>query len=272
MLSITLRCAAAMAAGFAASVSAYGSWAVAGGNSGETSGFPCVGKVGHDDGAGGSTFDCSGTVVGNGMFVLTARHCLEGIANAQNARFQLGNTTFFGQEIMRHPTADIAIIKLGTMLSDTYPLYCPAVTTGLQFCGVGYGLGSSNGGTATATWDLEYGTKRVFYNVIDGPATGLRGEPTVDYTLTIPNGIAGEGIHGPGDSGGPMFYNDNGTLRVIGVLSYGRPNGTPAAFNPRPGTAAGGPLVDEWTKTRVPAPGTLTLAMVGVVTMGRRRR
>lgn len=272
MKSIMLRCAAGMAAGLLFSASAFGSWAVAGGNSGETNAFPCVGQIGHDDGAGGSTFDCSGTVVGNGMFVLTAAHCLSGINDPQNARFRLGNTTYFGQQIMRHPTADIAIIKLGTMLSDTYPVACPPTLTGQQFCGVGFGAGSSNGGTATATWDLPYGTKRVFYNVIDGlsPDGGLLNEPAWQYTLNIPGGIAGEGLHGPGDSGGPMLANINGTLSVVGVLSYGR--NVNGQFLPRPGAQAGGPGIDEWTKTRVPAPGGAGVLMGTVLVLARRRR
>lgn len=268
-----LVCALVVGAGCSVSSRALASWAVAGGGSGPTNGFPCVGKVGHSDGMGGSTFDCTGTVVGNGMFVLTARHCLDGITDPQDARFNLNGTTYFGFDIMRHPTADIAIIKLGVMLSDAYPLYCPTgSTTGLQFCGVGFGYSSNPGGMATSVWDGVYGTKRVFYNVIDGPDTGLRGEPTVQYSLTIPNGIAGEGLHGPGDSGGPMLYNDNGMLKVMGVLSYGNRNGNPLVFEPRPGTSAGGPLVDEWTKTRIPAPGTLTALAGTLLALARRRR
>ncbi len=268
-----LVCAVAACASCGLSAEAWASWAVAGGGSGPTTGFPCVGQVGHSDGMGGSIFDCSGTVVGNGMFVLTAAHCLTGITNPQDAKFRLGATTYSGFDIMRHPTADIAIIKLGVMLSDTYPLYCPTgSTTGLQFCGVGFGFSSNPGGTATSVWDGVYGTKRVFYNVIDGPDTGLRGEPTVKYSLTIPNGIAGEGLHGPGDSGGPMFYNDNGMLKVMGVLSYGNATGMPPIFEPRPGTSAGGPLVDEWTKTRVPSPGTLAMLAGSLLVLAGRRR
>jgi hypothetical protein len=264
-----LACAATLAAGLAVSSSAWANWAVAGGGSGATNGFPCTGMVGHSDGMGGSTFDCSGTVVGNGMFVLTARHCLDGIADPQNARFSQNGVTYFGQEIMRHPTADIAIIKLGVMLSDSYPVACPATLTGLQFCGVGFGVGSSNGGTATSTWDLPYGTKRVFYNVIDGlsPDGGLNGERAFEYSLTIPGGIAGEGVHGPGDSGGPMLSNINGTVSVVGVLSYAR-----GTAGPRPGLVAGGPPIDEWTKSRVPAPSGLGLLAGSVLVVARRRR
>jgi hypothetical protein len=267
-----LACAVVAVTGLSFSATALGSWAVAGGGSGVTTGFPCVGQVGHrNTTTGGNDFDCSGTIVGNGMFVLTARHCLDGITDPQDAKFRVGDTTYSGFDIMRHPTADIAIIKLGVMLSDAYQLYCPTgSTTGTQFCGVGFGFSSNPGGTATSVWDGVYGTKRVFYNVIDGPDTGLRGEPTVKYSLTIPNGIAGEGLHGPGDSGGPMLYNDNGMLKVMGVLSYG--NGTAATFQPRPGVSAGGPLVDEWTKTRVPAPGAVSLLAGMVLVLARRRR
>lgn len=268
-----LRCAAALAAGLGVSATALGSWAVAGGGSGETTGFPCVGMVGMTDANNMDTFGCSGTVVGNGMFILTARHCVDGITDPQKALFKRNGVTYPGQEIMRHPTADIAIIKIGVMLSDAYPLYCPpssSSTTGLQFCGVGFGYSSNPGGQAGSVWDGVYGTKRVYYNVIDGPDTGLYGEPTVQYSLTIPNGIAGEGLHGPGDSGGPMLYNDNGMLKVMGVLSYGNNPGT--GFNPRPGASAGGPLIDEWTKSRVPAPGAAGLLAGTLFVLARRRR
>ena len=275
MLSFHSRCTLALVAGLAVSANALASFAVAGGGSGATTAFPCVGMVGSRNATTGlDEFGCTGTVVGNGMFILTARHCLDGITDPQNAKFKLGNTTYSGFQIFRDPNADMALIKLGTMLPDSYPVSCPPTTnpnnTGVQFCGVGFGFSSNPGGTATSVWDGIYGTKRVFYNVIDGPDTGLYGEPTSQYSLTIPGGIPGEGLHGPGDSGGPMLQTINGVVTVIGVMSYG--NGTAATFQPRPGVSAGGPQIDQWVKNNIPAPGAATLFATGILVLARRRR
>lgn len=270
---------------------ALGGWASGmGPDPGRTNDFPCVGKIGrpNPNDPNLDSFDCSGTVVGNGMFVLTARHCVttDGtitgpVMNAADFRFQMGdvgsgNPVYRAASIIAHPNADIAVVKLrDVMFPDAYQLYCPPTNAppedGISVCGVGFGRGSSAGGTSTSLWDLPYGNKRVFYNLVDSVGPGpLAGQGRViNISITIPGGVNGEGGAGPGDSGGPLFINDGTGLKIGGVISSGTGPG------PRPGTTTEAVSVrdyKDWIMAQIPSPTTATvLAMLGLVACRRRR-
>jgi hypothetical protein len=168
---------------------------------------------------------CSGVAIA-GDLVLTAAHC---VLPGSDYRLVIPGTN--GQPslkpiatIARHPqfdaeavrrhrtTADVALLKFADAISSApVPLGPPAVkvAAGDPFLVAGYGLATPGDGRSG-------GTVRTATLV----ATGHPG--TLQIRLMDPatrNERAGLGAC-VGDSGGPVFMNADGTLAVIGVVSW----------------------------------------------------
>ncbi len=152
---------------------------------------------------------CSASIIAP-QFVLTARHCV----SSGTHTFRIGSldqlsggTVATGTTITRHPTADLAIVRLSQAVQATYsPLGTTANVAAGQTVQI-YGWG------ATCTNQPEINCQSRLLKVANVVVTTVNGRDAF-------GGIAvtarrGNGIAAGGDSGGPMF----GAGRQVGVAS-----------------------------------------------------
>jgi secreted trypsin-like serine protease len=154
---------------------------------------------------------CSATIIAP-QFILSARHCVGSPASAHTFRIGSldqfnGGTVARGTAVTRHPTADIAIIRLDRSVSATYS---PLGTTSNVAVGQTvqiYGWGA----TCTNQPEINCQSQRLkFANVRVSSVTASDAFGGIAIRATRIDGIAAGG-----DSGGPMF----GSGRQVGVAS-----------------------------------------------------
>jgi secreted trypsin-like serine protease len=153
---------------------------------------------------------CSATIIAP-TFILTARHCL---SSASGSSFRIGSldqtsggTVANGVALTRHPTADLAIVRLDRSVSATYsPLGTTAdVSVGQRVQVYGWG--------ATCTGQPEINCQSRFLKVADVQVTSVTGRDAFGGIAVSARRI--DGITAGGDSGGPMFASG----RQVGVAS-----------------------------------------------------
>lgn len=220
---------------------------------------PTLGAGGVYDGVGdlivttgSGNFRCTGSLLGSGMHILTAAHCVTnnvGVIDALSA-----NISFFGDSgtytigvsgIFLDPVwglsmgdlasgADIALLTLNAMAPieiARYGLYTGFDEVGQTFTRIGYGIGGTGAGTSGGS-----GTKRLGMNEYDTAGTAFfggissnvlmydfdNGNPANDAwgILGIPDAVGLGGLEAaaaPGDSGGPNFISG----LIAAVTSFG---------------------------------------------------
>ncbi len=179
--------------------------------------------VGYLNTVGGST----GVLV-NPWFVLTAGHALNYMNSYSALTLQLpgGSQSYPLIEKFVHPTADLALVRLGASTGlPGYGLYEGSAEVGQTGLLVGYGM-SGTGYTVGDGGDPNYprGTKRFGYNRID--AIGYDGSiPELRMDFDSPGsgppfgtlGADKEVMIALGDSGGPTLLTSGQKLLVGGI-------------------------------------------------------
>ena len=183
-------------------------------NGTQTSDYPAVGLI-------GDTSDdfCSGTLIAP-QYVLTAGHCVEGVAGTAGT-FTIGGRTYRTEKVYLHPNYngnaigsdsanDIAIYKLNEPVVGIAPMdiFRGTPQVGQLLTLVGFG----GGGTGTTGSNGDFGIKRVGTTPIDQVTRTL-------IQWNFDNNT--ESNTAPGDSGGPAFLTVGGVKLLAGVTSGG---------------------------------------------------
>jgi len=198
--------------------------------------FPFVGKIENKK----FYISGSGTVIGDGSFVLTARHVLTNncsqkgtISDISNFIFEIDDKIFEVEKIYAHEVADLAIIKLKGKADHSAKLSFSTDFIGSEFYGVGFGQSSDKPNINKIEWNIPYGTKRIYKNTISTKSidiyiigSSVKVEKSLFFMLKDPctlgkigGAISGEGIHGLGDSGGGAFIIEDNELHLFGVIT-----------------------------------------------------
>lgn len=195
--------------------------------------FPFVGGIynKHTKSAG------SAVVIGLGEYIITARHCVTKTLDIAGEAACVDDVIFIGDDknyaitqIILNPNADLAICRLLEPHTSSVQIF-PYLTLNDEFYGVGVGRGSSIINYEKLEFDLPYGTKRVFKNEMQGLIMKtFRDEKQQDQKFVMyyyllrdksffENQIMGEGMQGPGDSGGGLFIYVDQQIYLIGIIS-----------------------------------------------------
>ncbi len=175
----------------------------------------------------------SGTIIGNGWWVLTAAHGLPFNPNAQVGVW-LGDPSHppshYSTAIYFHPNwnpnspnynFDIALIRLNQQITSVTPAQ---IYRGRNESGqIGYWVGYGIGGDGVTGYDghgypfpqPKRAMKNRIANVSDYWIQTMFDPPESPSVLDL------EGTGSPGDSGGPAFIQENGVWYLAGIISLG---------------------------------------------------
>lgn len=258
---------------------------------GQQSQFASVGSISINFAGGGGT-TCSGTLIGNGEWILTAAHCVD---NGPVSSAIFANESAFGfvNEIIIHPDwsfndflggGDIALLRLSAPITSLQSAEIYAghdelgeVGTAVGFGRFGTGLTGQQPGTG--------GIRRAGNNVLDVLGTERGWDERIlltdfDSPLNVNESLYGDEVPldleysvAPGDSGGGMFIETADGWQIAGINSFvnsldGNPDGDYGDSNgfTRVSAYAG------WINSIIPAPSTLPMLVMGMMVGTRRNR
>jgi len=156
----------------------------------------------------------SAVSVGEG-WLLTAKHVAD---DPGTGALDLDGTDYLQQQIVYHPTADLALVRFDKAFPGFYDLYTGYVPanlgdTKLSVLMVGYG---TTGSVDSVYWTASgsgKGIKRWGSQQIDN-SNGSGNEFSMFFNQSSTTYEAGAGT---GDSGGGVFYKDGATWKLAGI-------------------------------------------------------
>ena len=175
--------------------------------------------------------DCIGTVI-DARWAITAAHCTNDTAltnalGGDGYRVEVAGRSATIDQVVRHESADIALLHFARPLRDVRPLalYRFDDERGRTVVIPGWG-GFGNGVDGLGAED---GLFRVAENGVDVAHDGWLIWRFDDPRSAVDHALAFEGISGPGDSGGPALIATSEGYAVAGISSrqrtFGRPEG-----------------------------------------------
>ncbi|MCK4602731.1 MAG: trypsin-like serine protease [Phycisphaerae bacterium] len=206
-------------------------------------------------------------------YVITAKHAVSSISGGT---FTLPDGRSFGlAEKFAHPTADLAILRLSSSTGlNGYGLYEGDQEAGQIGIVAGYGV---SGIDAPDPVSYPRGTLRIGYNYIDAAVSGYL---LIDFDKEgWPNSLSKseESMPAMGDSGGPLFVDIGGELKIAGIhLSLTDLDAD--GITPELGDRCYDLRISDFAgwiheiDPQLPEPGTLALLALGTLTLAVRRR
>ncbi len=210
--------------------------------------------------------NCSSVAV-DSYWILTAKHVAD---DGGTGTITSGAGTHTQQEIVYHPSADLALVRYDRAFAGYYSLYTGSFSVGDDMVMIGYGntgtvsstsFRDSGSGRGTKRWgsNEHSGNQTVSYEIGGGVTTTNDGF-WLGFNNSSTTNEAGVGTY---DSGGGSFINDGGTWKLAGINT----TRSGASGNYVSSFAVSVPEYADWINETVPEPSTtlLLLCASGVV-------
>ncbi len=219
---------------------------------------------------------CSSVAV-DAYWILTARHVAD---DGRSGTITSGEGTHTQQEIVYHPSADLALVRYDRAFAGYYSLYTGSFSAGDDMVMIGYGntgtvssasFSDSGSGNGTKRWGSNEHSynQTVAYSIDTNPNTTNDNRTTTNdgfwmgFNNSSTTNEAGVGIY---DSGGGSFINDGGTWKLAGINTIR--GGSSGSYTQT--FAVSVPEYADWVSETVPEPSTILLLLsasgvVGVI-------
>lgn len=179
---------------------------------------------------------CSSVAVDH-YWILTAAHVADDLNS--NTDIVINNETYAQQEIVFHPTADLALVRYNKpfpgyyLLHDDeiydgtkrYPTYQELVMVGYGFAGTvaDSSFTQTPATSGTKRWGTNKGEREGTVNIDVGGTVGVVSTECfdMDFNLTETDFEAGANTY---DSGGPVFIDDGTDWKLTGINLYRGPS------------------------------------------------